>query len=272
MGADTVASPTALPAERPMVPLVAATAVLVLLGLPFLFIGPPAIVLVGCVVAGFGITYLCGADLLLEERLAYGTVIGAMAVAAAGFIVSMVVRDVTVITVVIGLAVALAAAVGAVIAQRDRVAADFADAVARWWRSPRSDGHPWPLAAVVLVCGAWALHFLSQAYVYKADGLWAGYVNIWGDWAAHLSFAGSFAYGHNFPPQFPIDPGNHLGYPFMIDFLAATLVPFGTSLTSSLVLTSGLLGLALPAVLYLAAQRFAGGRAAAAIAVFVFLL
>jgi hypothetical protein len=272
MGADTVATATARPAERPMLPLVAATAALVLLGLPFLLIGPAAIVLIGSVVAGFGITYLCGVDLLLEERLAYGTVVGAMAVAGAGFIVSMVVRDVTVITVVIGLAVALAAGAGAVIVERDRVAADFVDAAARWWRSPRQDGHPWPLAAVVLVCGAWALHFLSQAYVYKADGLWAGYVNIWGDWAAHLSFAGSFAYGHNFPPQFPIDPGNHLGYPFMIDFLAATLVPFGASLTSSLVLTSGLLGLALPAVLYLAAQRLAGGRAAATIAVVVFLL
>jgi hypothetical protein len=58
----------------------------------------------------------------------------------------------------------------------------------------------------------------------------------------------------------------------MVDFLAANLVPFGSSLTSALVLTSGLLGLAFPAVLYLAAQRFAGGRVAAAIAVFVFLL
>ncbi|MDQ2944204.1 MAG: hypothetical protein M3R21_11125, partial [Candidatus Dormibacteraeota bacterium] len=61
-----------------------------------------------------------------------------------------------------------------------------------------------------------------------------------------------------------------IGYPFMIDFLAATLVPLGSSLTSTLVMTSGLLGLAFPAVLYLAAQRFTGGRAAAAIAVFVF--
>jgi hypothetical protein len=245
---------------------------LVVLLLLFLLVGGPAIVLAGCLVAGFGITYLCGVDLILEERLAFGTVLGAMAVAAASFVVSTVARDVTALTVVFGLAAATAAGAVAAIAGRDRLAADLADAAARWLRSPRTAGHPWPFAAVVLVCGAWTLHFLSQAYVYKADGLWAGYVNIWGDWAAHLSFAGSFAYGHNFPPQFPIDPGNHLGYPFMIDFLAADLVPFGSHLTSALVLSSGLLGLALPAVLYLAAQRFAGGRAAAAIAVFVFLL
>jgi hypothetical protein len=247
-------------------------AALVLLLLLALLLGGPAIVLVGCVVAGFGITYLTGVDLNLEERLAFGTVLGAMAVAVASFIASMLARDVSVLTVLLGLAVALLAGAGGAIAERDRLASDLAEAAARWWRSPRCAGHPWPLAAVAIVCGAWTLHFLSQAYVYKADGLWAGYVNIWGDWAAHLSFAGSFAYGHNFPPQFPIDPGNHLGYPFMIDFLAANLVPFGSHLTSALVLTSGLLGLAFPAVLYLAAQRFAGSRAAAAIAVFVFLL
>src|SRR5437870_7516134 len=70
----------------------------------------------------------------------------------------------------------------------------------------------------------------------------------------------------------PIHPGNHLGYPFMVDFLAANLVPLGSTLPTSLVLSSGLLGLAFPAVLYLAAIRFAGGRAAAVIAVAVFLL
>ena len=272
MGAETAVRPVSVAADQPMAPLVAAGAALVLIVLVFLLIGAPAILLIGCVVAGFGITYLSGVDLNLEERVAYGTVLGATAVAAAAFIPSMLVRDVTAVTALIGLAITLMVGIGAAIAKRDRLASDLSDAATRWWRSPRTAGHPWPFAAVVLVCGAWTNHFLSQAYVYKPDGLYAGYANIWGDWAAHLSFAGSFAYGRNFPPQFPIDPGNHLGYPFMVDFLAANLVPLGSQLTSALVLTSGLLGLALPAVLYLAAQRFAGGRAAAAIAVFVFLL
>jgi hypothetical protein len=272
MGAEGAVRGVPVTANRPAAKLVGAAAGLVLLLLLGFLVGAPAILLVGCVLAGFGITYLSGVSLNLEERLAFGTVVGAMAVAAVSFVLSMVVRDVTVVTVLLGLATALALGTAAAIAARDRVAFDIADAVARWSASPRVAGHPWPVAAVVLVCGAWTVHFLSQAYVYKADGLYAGYVNIWGDWAAHLSFAGSFAYGRNFPPEFPIDPGNHLGYPFMIDFLAANLVPLGSSLTSALVLTTALLGLAFPAVLYLAAQRFAGGRAAAAIAVFVFLL
>ena len=222
--------------------------------------------------AGFGLSYLIGVPLLLEERIAFGAVLGAAAVAGLGFALALFVRDVTAFTVLLALGIVLVVAAAAVASYRKLIGAEIADARARWLASPRSPGHPWPLAAVVLVCGVWTVHFLHQAYVYTPSGLFAGYVNIWGDWAAHLSFTGSFAYGHNFPPEYPIDPGHHLGYPFMIDFLAASLVPLGSPLTSSLVMTSGLLGLAFPAVLYLAAQRFAGGRAAAAIAVFVFLL
>jgi hypothetical protein len=231
----------------------------------------PLLMLAGCVVAGFGITYLSGVALTLEERVAYGTVLGGMAVASVSFVFSMVARDVTVATVLTATVIGVAGGCAVAVRHRSMVVADLADLRHRW--SPLSTGgHPWPLAAVFLVCAAWTVHFLHQAWTYRADGLYAGYVNIWGDWAAHLSFAGSFAYGHNFPPQFPIDPGNRLGYPFMMDFLAANLVPLGSTLPASLVLTSGLLGLAFPAVMYLAALRFAGGRAAAVIAVAAFLL
>ncbi|HYT13389.1 MAG TPA: hypothetical protein VEL12_11450 [Candidatus Nitrosopolaris sp.] len=267
-GAAQPAAAVAGPTGR----LILAGAGLIIIVVIGLLVGAPAILLVGCVVAGFGITYLSGIALNLEERIAFGTVLGTMAVSIATFALSMIVRDVTLGTVIAGLAVAVGAGAGAAFAHRDLVAQDISDAAARWAAPVRSAGHPWPVAAVFLVCGAWTVHFLQQAYVYKPAGLWAGYVNIWGDWAAHLTFAGSFAYGHNFPPQYPIDPGNNLGYPFMIDFLAANLVPLGSSLTSALVVTSGLLGLAFPAVFYLAAARFTGSRAAAAIAVFVFLL
>jgi len=224
------------------------------------------------VVAGFGLTYLIGVPLILEERIVFGAVLGATAVAAAGFVLALLVRDITLLTVLLTLGIVLAAAAFAVVLWRKLIVAEVVDARTRWLAHPRSPAHPWPLAAVLVVCGLWTVHFLHQAYVFTPSGLFAGYVNIWGDWAAHLSFAGSFAYGHNFPPEYPIDPGHRLGYPFMVDFLAASLVPLGSPLTSTLVMTSGLLGLAFPGVLYLAALRFAGGRAAAAIAVFVFVL
>src|SRR5260370_9442845 len=121
-----------------------------------------------------------------------------MAVSVASFVLSMLVRDVTLGTVITGIAVAVGAGAGVAIARRDRVAADISDASARWAAPVRTADHPWPLAAIFLVCAGWTLHFLHQAYAIKPDGLWAGYVNIWGDWAAHLTFPGSFAYGPNF--------------------------------------------------------------------------
>jgi hypothetical protein len=230
------------------------------------------LVLAACVVAGFGITYLSQVELNLEERIAFGTVLGAMAIGTVSFVLSMAVRDVTPVTVLTATLATTAVAVAILVPNRTQLTADLFDARARWTRRLTSPGHPWPLVAIFLLCAAWTVPFFGNAYQYRPDGLYAGYINIWGDWAAHLSFTGSFAYGHNFPPEFPIDPGNHLGYPFMMDFFAANLVPLGSSLTSSLVLTSGLLGLAFPAVMYLAASRFAGGRAGGAIATVVFLM
>jgi hypothetical protein len=217
-------------------------------------------------------TYLSGIAFTLEERIVFGAVVGAMAVSVTTFVPALLVRDVTVLTVLLGLAVSVVAGGCGVLLSRSQVAADWVDARRRWLAPLTSSIHPWPLLLVFAICGAWTVHLMHQAYVYAADGLYAGYVNIWGDWAAHLSFAGSFAYAHNFPPEFPVDPGHRLGYPFMIDFLAADLIPLGLRLTETLTATSTMLGLALPAVIYLAALRFTAGRAAAFIAVFVFLL
>src|SRR5260370_5989243 len=195
-----------------------------------------------------------------------------MAAAGTSFVASLVARYVAAVAALVGLATAAAAATVGWIRERSQVAADWSDARRRWTSPWRSPGHPWPLLAILVFCGAWTVHFFHQAYLYTPSGLYAGYVNIWGDWAAHLSFAGSFAYGHNFPPEYPIDPGHRLGYPFMIDFYAADLVPLGLSLTEALTATSAMLGLALPGVLYLAALRFTAGRTTAGIAVFTFLL
>lgn len=228
--------------------------------------------LAACAAAGFGVTYLSGLDLSFEERICFGIPLGVVAVAVPSFVVSLVVRDVTGPTVGAGLVAGVVLGTAGLVAGRRRLALDTADARRRWFAGLGSAGHPWPLAAITVVCGAWTIHFFHQAYVYTPAGLFAGYVNIWGDWAAHLSFAGSFAYGRNFPPQFPIDPGNHLGYPFMLDYFAAELIPLGLPLTEAVTATSAMLALAFPGVLYLSALRFAGWRAAAAIAVFVFLL
>lgn len=222
--------------------------------------------LAACVVTGAGLTYLAGVDLKLEERVAYGAIAGAMAATAAGFAIALAIGFGAVSTG-LGLALPLAASAAGWWMARTRLPDELADAGARW-----RSGEPWPLWVLLLIAWPFTFTVLSQAYEYTPAGLTVWGIGVYSDWAAHLTYAGSFAYAHNLPPQSPIDPGHRLGYPFMVDYFAASLVPLGASLTSSLVLTSGYLGLALPAVMCLAGARLVGSAAAAAVGVLVFAL
>jgi hypothetical protein len=227
--------------------------------------------LVGSVLAGFAITLLSGLTLTIEERLFFGAVIGLMVVTAAtfGFFLAFGLGPLT-----LGLGFGLTVCLGAVGLLTGRVALttelrEFKD---RWTSHPRSSGHPWPLWLLLLIAWTYTIHFFSQAYVLDDHGLTAGYINIWGDWGAHLSYAGSFAYGDNRPPEFFIDPGHRLGYAFAIDFLAATMVHLGATLPNALVISSAVVALAFPGVMYCAGFRLVRSQAAAALAVPIFAM
>jgi hypothetical protein len=155
----------------------------------------------------------------------------------------------------------------------------LAASVPGWWRGRAllpaelvAWRPPWVLLGLLAVCWAFTVYVLAGAYVYTPRGLMVWGIGVYSDWAAHLTYAGSFAYAANLPPEYPIDPGHPLGYPFLVDYLAAELVPLGASLTASLVLTTGYLGLALPGVMYLAGVRLLGGAVGPALGVLVFAL
>jgi hypothetical protein len=228
--------------------------------------GWASVLLVGCLAAGFGLTCLSGLPLCIEERLAYGAVIGALSVSIVDLVLALVV-GLSLASVLAGLFAVLALSGVAAWRARSSLLAELVEAAGRWRRA-----EPWPLWILLALSWPFALVLLAQSYTFTSEGLIAGNPGVYADWAAHLTYAGSFAYGANFPPQFPIEPAHPLSYPFLIDFLAACLVPLGTSLTSSLVLTSGLLGLAFPPVMYLAGLRLLRSRGGAALAVLVFAL
>jgi hypothetical protein len=256
--------PGAAPAARlAVVAVIAAVAVLLLVAI---IAGWPGLFLAGCVICGFGLTTLSGLALTTEERLAFGAVIGALLVSIIDLTLAMVL-GLTAGSAVLGLCILGAVALAAGWVNRKRLASELQEAAGRWSRR-----EPWPLWLLLAAAWPYTLVLLAQAYSTTAQGLVTGNPGAYADWAAHLTYAGSFAYGANFPPQFPIEPGHPLSYPFLIDFLAASLVPLGSSLTSSLVLSSGLLGLAFPAVMYLAGVRLLGSRGGAALGVLVFTL
>jgi hypothetical protein len=224
------------------------------------------VLLAGGVAAGAGLTYLSGLPLRAEERVAFGAVIGAVVVASLVLLLALA-AGLTLRTVLAGLALALAASLPGWWRGRRRLGTELAEAALRWRRL-----EPWPLWCLLALAWPYTLIVLAGAYGHAGGALLSGQEGVYSDWAAHLTYAGSFAYGANFPPQFPIDPGHRMAYPFLVDLWAAALVPLGASLTSALVLTSGLLGLAFPAVMYQAGLRLTGSRTGAALGVLVFTL
>ena len=231
---------------------------------------PVLAVLAVLVIAGYGMTYFSGLPLLTEERLFYGLILGAMAGTLATFLIALVV-GLNVVSIVGGTAVVAVAGAAGLVSAGEDLRREFADLRARWFSVP-SRKHPWPLLLVMGITWPYSIRLVRQALYLRPDGLWTGSTLVINDWAGHLTIAASFAYGHNFPPQWFVDPGHPLAYPFMMDFFAAELVRLGSSLADSLVITSGFLGLAVPVILYLAARRILGGRLDGLFTTAIFLL
>lgn len=229
--------------------------------------GIAALVLLVTWFAGIGLT--CGArvDLRVEERLAWGAPVGAVAVAAVLLPLGLLAGRLTVPLVLVALGLPLAAGALLTWLSRGHLRREPALAAARWRRA-----EPWPLWLLLLACWPYTLVLLGRSYRVTGQGIVSGTVAAYADWSAHLTYISSFAFAHNFPPRFPIYAGHAMTYPFLVDLWAAGAVVLGSPATSAVTVTSGMLSLALPPSIYLAWLRIAGRRAAAALAVLVFLL
>lgn len=95
----------------------------------------------------------------------------------------------------------------------------------------------WPF---LMVLGGWTIYFALfwvRAIRQDLDGnIWAGLVNIWGDWAVHFTMGSRMAYGPSlWPHSSPLLLGAPLLYPFLPNMFSAILirlgVPFWTAFT-----------------------------------------
>jgi hypothetical protein len=229
--------------------------------------GIAALLLLPTWLAGIGLTYAARVELRTEERLAWGAPVGAVAVAIVLLLLGLLAGRLTEPLVLLALAVPLAA--GALFAWLARrcLWRELALTAARWRR-----GEPWPLWLLLLTCWPYTLILLGRSYQVTTQGIISGTVAAYADWSAHLTYISSFAFGHNFPPRFPIYAGHAMTYPFLVDLWAAGAVVLGSPVTTAVTVTSGMLSLALPPAIYYGWLRLAGQRAAAVLAVFVFLL
>ena len=233
-----------------------------------------ALLLADCVLVGIGLTYLTGLKLRIEERVAYGAVIGFMAVTLVGYAAAWAVGRLTGPVIVAAALVATAISATGWWTGIRQIGAECRDFRRRLMRPISRPENPAPL--LILTAPAWAITtwILNQAYLPDGSGgVLAGHLSSWTDWQAHLTYASSFAHAENFPPELPTAFGvDRLPYHFGIDFFAAMLDRAGLSAFGGLEVSSGYLAFAFVPVLYLVGVRLFSSRAVGVTAVLVFTL
>jgi hypothetical protein len=217
---------------------------------------------------GVALTFVSRLSWHLEARLALGAPVGFGAAAMLTWLIAIPLGMSTT-TAVLG-AIALTAVLIACVMFTDvraRLTDEAGAAVARWkW------GEPVPLWILLALALLFFMPFYGHALQYRPDGLYAGYVTIWGDWSTHLSLSGYLANTPNLlPPQNPFLAGTNLTYPFLPDLFSSVLINLGAAATQALTLVSFVLSLALVVIFYAVTERITGSRWAGFVAVLVML-
>ncbi len=232
-----------------------------------------ALLIADCVLVGVGLTYLTEAKLRIEERVAYGAVVGFATVTLVGYVSGWAAGGLSGQVVAVAALVATAISASGWITGIHQIGGECRDFGRRLKRPITRPENPGPL--LILTAPAWALTvlILNRAYVPDgAGGVLAGHLSSWTDWQAHLIYASSFAHAENFPPELPTADGAKLPYHFGIDFFAAMLDRFGLSAFGGLEVSSGYLAFVFVPVMYLVGVRLFNSRAVGAVAVLVFTM
>ncbi|PJE69228.1 hypothetical protein COU96_00865 [Candidatus Shapirobacteria bacterium CG10_big_fil_rev_8_21_14_0_10_38_14] len=120
----------------------------------------------------------------------------------------------------------------------------------------------------ILFVFSWWL--MWHTFNYK-DGVIYIATKAWSDFAAHLPLIRSFSWGKNFPPEYPLFPGEPIRYHFLFYFLVGMLEKIGLPLDWALNLPSVFGFWSLLVIIYLLAKLFFNKKSVAFLAVLFFL-
>ena len=129
-----------------------------------------------------------------------------------------------------------------------------------------------PFVAFSGFCALVSTRTLGIAYQQTSTGLSAGSLAVWADWAAHLAYASSFAYGDNRSFINPNASGTRLRYHFLADFFPALFTRMPVTLPQALTVTSWAFAVVLPMLLWCVVLRLSGSRFVAGLSSGLFFL
>ena len=221
--------------------------------------------------SGFGLTYWVPVRLRVEERCAVGVVLGVVAFCVTTFSMFVVV-GMNGWTVAVGTLLTLLAGASGLHRAGGAPRSDLANGAARLRLPMRKATSLRPFVGITVAAGVVATRTLSLAYQTTDDGISAGNLAIYGDWSAHLAYAGSFAYGENQALLSPLAAGTPLRYHFLVDFFAAPFTVTDATLPQALTLSAWVLAVAFTPLLLCAVQRLTGSRVTSALTLLLFTL
>ncbi len=220
---------------------------------------------------GYGLSAWVARRLRFEERVAIGVVLGVLAVSVTSF-GAFELFGMGSGTLAIGLAVPGAAAGVAVRRERRRLMYEATSAWSRLRLPWRRSTSLRPFALVTAASVVVSTRILSLSYVTTPSGISAGSLAVWGDWSAHLAYAGSFAYGDNRGLDLPIATGADFRYHFLTDFVGALFTVTGSTLQQSMALSEWMLAAAFAPLLWSMVMRLTRSRLTAALTLLLLTL
>jgi hypothetical protein len=219
----------------------------------------------GWLVLSAGLAFAAPPWLSLGERLVIGAVMSVVGITIAGYLLALA-TGVTV-TLVLLLALAVLAAGGfLLLRQAGRIGRELSHM--RQEFVPADLGLPIAVGLLALAMG----YLFARAVEVTPDGWLSHYNNTWSDWSFHASYATTFVYGHNLPPDNPLFSGTPFRYPFAPDFLSSLLIAGGWSIPAALIWPGWAITVVLLSGLILWARRLTDGIIPGVIAVTLTLL
>lgn len=215
--------------------------------------------------------YLLLDSLLLEEKLAYGIVLGmtlhTLAALLLGLILQFSKREVLLSSLLLTGAIAVATVV-----RFQTVRKRFHEDLFSVRERAMSGQLQW-LVAILAVTSPFLIRIFGESWRRYPEGWYAGqHGGVWSDLPIHSGLITSFLARGDVPPLNPYYSGARLTYPFVADFFSAMLARLGWSLHLAIVAPGWILSLVLVVALCSLGTRLTRSSAAGALSVLLVLL
>lgn len=128
----------------------------------------------------------------------------------------------------------------------------------------------WPEIILFTILFLFSLWLMWHTFGYKDHTFYIA-AKVWSDFAANLPLIRSFSFGFNFPPEYPLFPGEPIKYHFLFYLLVGLLERIGLRLDWALNIPSALSFFGLMVMIYLFAKLLFKSNFVAILSVIMFL-